>query len=281
MKFGVFFLLEQPEWTTQARVYADVLAQAAYAEALGYDSVWLASTTSRSTASVVDGRLMGALRPSVRGGSASAPPSPSCVQPPAPHCEEWAMVDQLSEGRLDFGVGAATSPASSAASTSRWTRAASGSRRRSRYQAAWTQDRVNFEGAHLPRARGRVLPARADPAPPIRIACLSPDTFEARRAPRREVPLGALDHAGRLHEEPPTRPTHGSGVRPGIPPTSSRSRPSIHPRGADATATRRDTERSILWYFATLARVIAASRDPAQVRPPTASTPAPKPTSRP
>jgi alkanesulfonate monooxygenase SsuD/methylene tetrahydromethanopterin reductase-like flavin-dependent oxidoreductase (luciferase family) len=33
--------VENP-WTTQERVYADTLAQAEYAEALGFDAVWLA-----------------------------------------------------------------------------------------------------------------------------------------------------------------------------------------------------------------------------------------------
>ena len=42
MKFGVFFRLEPPPWTTQERVYADTLARAEYAEALGFDAVWLA-----------------------------------------------------------------------------------------------------------------------------------------------------------------------------------------------------------------------------------------------
>lgn len=39
-KFGIFFLLEQPEWKSQARVYADAIAQAAHAEELADDACW-------------------------------------------------------------------------------------------------------------------------------------------------------------------------------------------------------------------------------------------------
>ena len=42
MKFGVFFLCEQPPWQSQRSAYADALDQAFYADALGFDSVWLA-----------------------------------------------------------------------------------------------------------------------------------------------------------------------------------------------------------------------------------------------
>ena len=111
MKFGVFFLLEQPEWTTQARVYADVLAQAAYADDLGYDSVWLAehhfSEYGICPSMAV---LMGALAERTRRVRLGTAVTILPFNHPLRTAEEWAMVDQLSEGRLDFGVGRGYQP---------------------------------------------------------------------------------------------------------------------------------------------------------------------------
>src|SRR5438270_807375 len=150
MKFGVFFLLEQPEWTTQARVYADVLAQAEYADALGYDSVWLAEH----------------------------------------HFSEYGICPSMA-----VLMGALVA------------------RRGEKFLSAPSITPVDYMKA-----------AYATYARVWREAGHPPDQLE--------IPALYFTHVG-----------------------------------ADATATRRDTERSILWYFATLARVIAGSRDPAQVPP--------------
>ena len=47
MKFGVFFLCEQPPWQSQRSAYADALDQAFYADALGFDTVWLSDGLAR------------------------------------------------------------------------------------------------------------------------------------------------------------------------------------------------------------------------------------------
>src|SRR5260370_39242888 len=103
MKFGVFFLLEQPEWTTQARVYADVLAQAAYAEALGYDSVWLAehhfSEYGICPSMAV---LMGALAERTRRGRPRTPRTIPPFNHPLRPPQEGALGDQPSAGPLAF-----------------------------------------------------------------------------------------------------------------------------------------------------------------------------------
>ena len=270
MKFGVFFLLEQPEWTTQARVYADVLAQAEYADALGYDSVWLAehhfSEYGICPSMAV---LMGALAERTRRVRLGTAVTILPFNHPLRTAEEWAMVHQLSEGRLDFGVSRGYQPGEFGGfdipmdeSRERFEEALA------IIKQAWTQDRVNFEGAHYRVREVRVLPRPVQrPHPPIRIACVSPDTFE-RVARRGEKFLSApsitpVDYMKAAYA------TYARVWREAGHPADQLEIPALYFThvGADATATRRDTERSILWYFATLARVIAGSRDPAQVPP--------------
>jgi alkanesulfonate monooxygenase SsuD/methylene tetrahydromethanopterin reductase-like flavin-dependent oxidoreductase (luciferase family) len=42
MKFGLFFLCERPPWQSQRSAYHDAIDQAVYADALGFDAVWIA-----------------------------------------------------------------------------------------------------------------------------------------------------------------------------------------------------------------------------------------------
>ncbi len=268
MKFGVFFLLEQPEWTTQERVYADVLGQAAYAEALGYDSVWLAehhfSEYGICPSMAV---LMGALAERTRRIRLGTAVTILPFNHPLRTAEEWAMVDVLSKGRLDFGVGRGYQPGEfggfdipMAQSRERFDEALE------IIKQAWTRDRVNFEGAHYRVRDVRVLPRPVQsPHPPIRIACVSPDTFErvARRGEKflsapSITPVEYMKAAYAAY----ARVWHEAGH-----PADALEIPALYFThvGADAASTRRDTERSILWYFDMLARVIATSKNPDQV----------------
>ena len=268
MKFGVFFLLEQPEWTTQARVYADVLAQAADAEALGYDSVWLAehhfSEYGICPSMAV---LMGALAVRTRRIRLGTAVTILPFNHPLRIAEEWAMVDLLSDGRLDFGVGRGYQPGEFAGfdipmseSRPRFDEALEIIKR------AWTRERVSFEGTHYRVRDVRVLPRPVQsPHPPIRIACVSPDTFE-RVARRGEKFLSApsitpVDYMRAAYE------AYARGWREAGHPADALEIPALYFThvGVDAAATRRDAERSLLWYFRTLARVIADSKDPGRV----------------
>ena len=268
MKFGVFFLLEQPEWKTQERVYADALAQATYAEELGYDAVWIAEHHFSEygicpSMAVFAGALAQRTRTIRLGTAVTILP----FNHPIRTAEEWAMVDLLSGGRLDFGVGRGYQPGEFGGF------GVPMSESRERFdesleiiKQAWTRDRVNFDGKHYRVHDLAVLPRPVQkPHPPIRIACVSPDTFE-RVARRGEKFLSA----------PSITPVHymkaayeiyaKTWLEEGHPP-SELEIPALYFThvGTDAAATRRDTERSILWYFGMLARVIAESKDPAKV----------------
>ncbi|MBI4636698.1 MAG: LLM class flavin-dependent oxidoreductase [Candidatus Rokubacteria bacterium] len=268
MKFGVFFLLEQPPWKSQEAVYADALRQAAYAEELGFDAVWLAehhfSEYGICPSMAV---LAGALAQRTQRVSIGTAVTILPFNHPLRIAEEWAMVDLLSGGRVDFGVGRGYQPGEyggfgipMSESRERFDEALA------IIKQAWTAERVDFEGKHFTVRDVAVLPKPVQkPHPPIRIACVSPDTFErvARRGERflsapSITPVALMKAAYETYRT--------VWLASGHPPAGLEI-PALYFThvGEDAAAIRNDTERSIMWYFDTLARVIAESTDPARV----------------
>src|SRR3989442_7927769 len=112
MKFGTQNLLSIREWQTHADVYAHALAECKLADELGFDTVWLAehhfSAYGICPSLAVLAAAVARETSRVRIGTA-------VVVAPFAHpiriAEEWAMVDILSEGRLDFGIGRGYQPA--------------------------------------------------------------------------------------------------------------------------------------------------------------------------
>jgi len=106
MKFGLFQSVQLPEPGAQARYYKEALQQVLWAEQLGFDSVWFTehhfSRHGIVPASLTVLAYLAGKTTSIRLGTAVA------VLPfhnPIQLAEEAAIVDVLSEGRLDLGVG--------------------------------------------------------------------------------------------------------------------------------------------------------------------------------
>jgi alkanesulfonate monooxygenase SsuD/methylene tetrahydromethanopterin reductase-like flavin-dependent oxidoreductase (luciferase family) len=108
MKFALFILAS---WTEndaahQRRIYQEALEQVRYAEALGFDSVWIAEHHS-SRYGIFPSLMpilahIAAQTTTIRlGAGVSVLP----FHHPIRLAEEAAMVDVLSDGRLNFGVG--------------------------------------------------------------------------------------------------------------------------------------------------------------------------------
>src|SRR5256885_15771612 len=95
--------------------------------------------------------------------------------------EELAMVDILSEGRLDVGVGRGNRPVEFEGH--RLTK----TENRGRFEEAlailgraWTMERFSYEGRHFTIPEVRVIPKPLQqPHPPLWVVCVSPDTIEA------------------------------------------------------------------------------------------------------
>ena len=108
MKFALFILASwtEKETSAQSRIYGEALEQIQYAEELGFDSVWIAEHHS-SRYGIFPSLMpilthVAAKTKNIRiGGGVSVLP----FHNPIFLAEEAAMLDLLSNGRLDFGVG--------------------------------------------------------------------------------------------------------------------------------------------------------------------------------
>ena len=108
MKFGLFIL---PSWSTdskheQSRILGEAVEQAQYAEELGFDAVWLAEhhfcRFGIVPTAISMGLYVAAKTKKIRIGTAV---SVLTFHNPIFAAEETALLDALSAGRLDFGVG--------------------------------------------------------------------------------------------------------------------------------------------------------------------------------
>ncbi|MDQ0382296.1 LLM class flavin-dependent oxidoreductase [Amycolatopsis thermophila] len=110
MRFGVFYVLECPDHDF-SRAYREMLAQIGYAEHLGFDEVWLAEHHGSEYGSMPSPQVAAAAvaqrTERMRIGIAV---SNLTFDWPVRVAEDYAMVDVLSGGRLDFGVGRGYQP---------------------------------------------------------------------------------------------------------------------------------------------------------------------------
>ena len=108
MKFGIFILPSWPEAETsnQGRIYHEAVEQIQYAEELGFDAVWLAehhfTRFGIIPSAIPFATYVAAHTKKIRIGTGV---SVLTFHNPIFMAEETAMLDVLSNGRLDFGVG--------------------------------------------------------------------------------------------------------------------------------------------------------------------------------
>jgi alkanesulfonate monooxygenase SsuD/methylene tetrahydromethanopterin reductase-like flavin-dependent oxidoreductase (luciferase family) len=182
MRFGTYYFLQAPPGITHPDVIQREIEQMVWTEELGFDSIWLTEHhfieygLSVSPAILATAAAMRTRH--VRIGLAAA------ILPfhdPIRLAEELAMVDILSGGRLDVGVGRGNRPVEfegyripQIESRDRFEETLSILIR------AWTQERFSFEGQHLKIPEVRVIPKPLQqPHPPLYIVCVSPDTIES------------------------------------------------------------------------------------------------------
>src|SRR5438128_3520987 len=111
MRFCIQQLLTFRDWQTEAEVYAHALEEARLADELGFEAVWLAehhfSAYGICPSLAVLAAAVARETSRVRIGTA-------VVIAPFAHpvriAEEWAMIDILSGGRLEFGLGRGYQP---------------------------------------------------------------------------------------------------------------------------------------------------------------------------
>ncbi len=182
MRFGTYYFLQAPPHLTHADVVQREIEQMAWTEELGFDSIWLTEhhfiEYGLSVAPAVLAAAAAAKTERVRIGLAAA------ILPfhdPVRLAEELALVDILSGGRLDVGVGRGNRPVEFEGYRVPQIES------RERFDEVlailvglWTAERFGYEGRYYRIPEARVIPKPVQqPHPPLWVVCVSPDTIEA------------------------------------------------------------------------------------------------------
>lgn len=111
MKFGQFHLFSEPPWTNSRDAVANEMEQVVLADRLGFHEAWLAEHNARRYGIVGSCHLtaaaLAAVTTQIRLGTAV---TRLPLHHPLHLAEDLALVDILSRGRLDWGVGKGYDP---------------------------------------------------------------------------------------------------------------------------------------------------------------------------
>ncbi|HJV54560.1 MAG TPA: LLM class flavin-dependent oxidoreductase [Methylomirabilota bacterium] len=181
MRFGTYFFLQAPPGHRHADIIQRELDQMVLSETLGFDEVWLTEHHFIDYGLSVDPATLASALASrtsrVRIGLAAA------ILPfhdPIRLAEKLALVDIISRGRLDVGVGRGNRPSEfigyrvpQVESRERFDEAVQ------ILQRAWTEERFSYDGRYFKIPEVRVIPKPLQrPHPPLYQVCVSPDSIE-------------------------------------------------------------------------------------------------------
>jgi alkanesulfonate monooxygenase SsuD/methylene tetrahydromethanopterin reductase-like flavin-dependent oxidoreductase (luciferase family) len=181
MEFGIFHEFPSVAGRPDTEAFGQAFELVDGAERWGLDAMWLAELHFDPARAVLSAPLCVASAIAARTKrmkiGIAVQVLPLCH--PLRLAEEAATVDQLSHGRLIFGVGRSGVPATYEAYGVPYAES------RDRFaevldivQQAWTQDSVSYQGRFHRFENVRVTPRPfQQPMPPIRVAATSPDTF--------------------------------------------------------------------------------------------------------
>jgi len=181
MEIGMFHEFQCPRGYTEERAFAESFEQVDAAERWGLDCMWLAELHVAPTRSVAAAPL--AIASAIAARTIRMKIGIAVQVLPLCHplrvAEEAATVDQISHGRLIFGVGRSGFPRTYMAygvpygeSQERFAETLEIIRR------AWTQPKFSYEGKYHSFSDVHLVPKPYQkPHPPIRVAATSPDTY--------------------------------------------------------------------------------------------------------
>jgi len=193
MEFGMFHEFPSLPGRTESEAFDEAMEQVDAAERLGLDVMWLAELHFEPQRSLLSAPLSIASAIAARTRrmkiGIAVQVLPLCH--PLRLAEEAATVDQLSHGRLIFGVGR------SGVAQTYEAYGVSYAESRDRFreildivERAWTEPSFSYEGTYHRFKDVAVVPKPYQkPTPPIRIAASTPDTFPA--IGRRGMPIFA------------------------------------------------------------------------------------------
>ena len=249
MRFGFFDQLPCASGHSERQRYRDILGQIELGDRVGFDTVWLGELHFGRGFSILADPLM-VLAAAAQHTSRIRLGTAVTLLPlhnPVKIAEAAAIVDILSDGRLELGVGRGTAPQHYAGygipqeeSRERFDEALDF------ILAAWGNERFSFEGKYFRVHDLSVVPRPLQsPYPPVRIAANSPDTFPM--AARRRFPIFATPLIN-----PPDKLKEGLAVyRAGLPAGSPGDAALAFPVhvAASRDAARRECEAGLLRFL--------------------------------
>jgi alkanesulfonate monooxygenase SsuD/methylene tetrahydromethanopterin reductase-like flavin-dependent oxidoreductase (luciferase family) len=205
MEFGIFHEFQCAQGQTEKQAFRESMAQVEAAERGGLDTVWLAEIHFSPGRSVLSAPMT--VASAIAGRTERLKIGIAVQVLPLCHplriAEEAATVDQLSEGRLIFGVGRSGFPRTYEAYGVPYAES------RERFaetleiiKKAWTEPTFSYDGTYYSFHDVQVIPKPyQEPHPPIRVAANSPDTFPAIGA--QGYPIFVAVRLGTLSELTP------------------------------------------------------------------------------
>lgn len=181
MEFGSFMEFHLRENGDQAQAFEESFAQVDMAEDLGLDAVWLAESHFNPTRAVVSSPLIVASAIAARTKRLKVGTAVHILPlgNPLRTAEEAATLDQVSQGRFEFGVGRSGLPGAYEGYNISYAES------RERFYEyldiilkAWTNERFSYEGNYYSYDDVCLVPKPyQSPHPKIRIAATTSDTF--------------------------------------------------------------------------------------------------------
>lgn len=182
MDFGFFTLFESRRGADYARTFKDNFNQALATEEFGLDTIWLGESHFRPDRAVMSAPLTVASAIAARtervkiGLAVQVLP----LGNPLRIAEEAAIVDHISEGRLQFGVGRSSFRDAYQGFNIAYEES------RARFDEsmeiivkAWTNEEFSYDGEFYQFDNVNLVPKPfQDPHPPVRVAAQSRDTFQ-------------------------------------------------------------------------------------------------------
>jgi len=182
MKFDIFYQLPATPAQDTATRYRELIAEAAEADRVGFDTVWLAEIhfARRFCTMPAPMMLLAAIAERTERLRLGLAVNLLPLHHPVRIAEETATLDAISGGRVEFGAGRGAFPVNyrgydidMAVSRERFAEGLEF------VKQAWQQERLTFHGKHFHADGIAVTPKPVQkPHPPIRLAANSADTFE-------------------------------------------------------------------------------------------------------
>lgn len=175
----MFYVLESPDGDFK-RAYDEMLGQVEYGEEIGFDAVWLAEHHSTAYGSIPNPAVaMAAIAERTKRIKIGTLISVLPLGNPIRIAEDYAMVDIISGGRLQFGVGRGYQP------TEFKQLGVSMERTRDRFKeeleiitGLWENESFSYDGEFYQLEEVTLRPRPIQKKVPIYVASISPETFD-------------------------------------------------------------------------------------------------------